>query len=255
MSGDGFAIDLSARRALVTGAGQHTGRQFALGLARAGAEVFVNDVVADKAQSVCDEIVSAGGAARPLVFDITDLDATNAAVTATRPDIVVNNVGGVTEIPFPIVHFGSSDPTRWKKLIDLNFYGVMHTTYAALPHMTEQKWGRIITIVSDAARRGERGQAVYGAAKAAGAGFMRGIAAEYGFDGITANTISFGAIAYENRHAPPPEALKKMLSVYSVKRQGRPSDPVGLLVLLASDHGEWITGQVIPVDGGFVSAL
>lgn len=251
----GFNIDLSGRRALVTGAGQHTGRQFALGLAQAGAEVFVNDVVADKAQAVCDEIAAAGGVAKPLVFDITDLDATNAAIGGARPDIVVNNVGGVAEIPYPFVHFGSSDPTRWKKLIDLNFYGVMHTTYAALPHMTEQKWGRIITIISDAGRRGERGQAVYGAAKAAGAGFMRGIATEYGFDGITANSIAFGSIQYENRDAPPPEALKKMLSVYSVKRPGRPSDPVGLLVLLASDHAEWITGQVIPVDGGFVSAL
>jgi len=255
MSGSGYTIDLSGRRALVTGAGQHTGRHFALGLAQAGAEVFVNDVVAEKAQAVCDEIRESGGEASPLVFDITDLDATNAAIGGALADIVVNNVGGVFAIPFPLKHFGASDPTRWKQQIDLNLYGVLNTTYAALPHMTQQKWGRIITIISDAGRRGERGQAVYGAAKAAGAGFMRGIAAEYGFDGITANAIAFGSIQYEDREPPPPDALKKMLSVYSVKRPGRPSDPVGLLVLLASDHAEWITGQVIPVDGGFVNAL
>jgi 3-oxoacyl-[acyl-carrier protein] reductase len=255
MSASGFTIDLTGKRALVTGAGQHTGRQIALGLAAAGATVFVNDVVHAKADAVCDEIRAAGGEASPLVFDITDLDATNAAIGGARPDIVVNNVGGVDAIPYPFVHFGLTDPTKWKKLIDLNFYGVLNTTYAALAHMTEQKWGRFITIMSDAGRRGERGQAVYGAAKAAGAGFMRGIATEYGFVGITANAISFGSIQYEHRDPPPPETLKKVLSVYSVKRPGRPTDPVGLLVLLASDHAEWITGQVIPVDGGFVSAL
>ena len=162
ISGNGYTIDLAGRRALVTGAGQHTGRQFALGSAQAGAEVFVNDVVADKAEAVCDEIRTAGGAANPLVFDITDLDATNAAIGGALPDIVVNNVGGVDAIPYPFVHFAASDPTRWKKLIDLNLYGVLNTTFAALPHMTQQKWGRIVTIISDAGRRGERGQAVYG---------------------------------------------------------------------------------------------
>ncbi len=255
MKSDGLSIDLRGKRALVTGAGQHTGREFAKGLARAGASVNVNDLVEDKALAVCEEIRDEGGAADPLPFDITDLAACQAALEVDPPDIVVHNVGGVDAIPYPFVHFGESDPSRWRRLVDVNLWGVMNLTYAALPHMSRNGWGRFITIISDAARRGERGMAVYGAAKAASAGFMRGIAAEYGFDGITANAIAFGTIKYEAHDEMPPEMLKRLLATYAVKRQGRPTDPVGLLTLLASDHGEWITGQVIPVDGGFTNAL
>lgn len=255
MNNDGYAINLSGRHALVTGAGQHTGREFAMGLAQAGASVSVNDVVRDKAEAVCEEIRVLGGTADPLVFDITDLAACQDALGSTRPDIVVHNVGGVDAIAYPFVHFGKTDPRSWDRLVSLNLWGVMNVTYAALPHMSERGWGRFISIISDAARRGERGMAVYGAAKAASAGFMRGIAAEYGFEGITANAIAFGTIKYEKHEAPPADVLKKLLATYAVKRQGRPSDPVGLLLLLASDHGEWITGQVVPVDGGFTNAL
>jgi len=255
VSSDGYAIDLSGKHALVTGAGQHTGREFAKGLAQAGASVSVNDVVRDKAQSVCEEIRAFGGKADPLVFDIADLAACQDALRSARPDIVVNNVGGVDAIVHPFVHFGKTDPASWDRLVRLNLSGVMNVTYAALPHMSKRGWGRFVTIISDAARRGERGMAVYGAAKAASAGFMRGIAAEYGFEGITANAIAFGTIKYEQHDATPPDVLKKLLASYAVKREGRPSDPVGLLLLLASDHGEWITGQVIPVDGGFTNAL
>jgi NAD(P)-dependent dehydrogenase (short-subunit alcohol dehydrogenase family) len=255
MSSEGYAINLSGRNALVTGAGQHTGREFALGLAAAGASVIVNDVVDAKAQAVCEEIRERGGSANPLVFDITDLEATREAIAASKPDIVVNNVGGTDAIQFPFVHFDQTDPSTWSRSVDLNLYGVLNITHSALPHMRDQGWGRFITIISDAARRGERGMAVYAAAKAAAAGFMRSIAAEYGFEGITSNAIAFGSIAYDQHEAPPENALKNMLRTYAVKRRGRPSDPVGLLLLLASDSGEWITGQTVPIDGGFTNAL
>lgn len=250
-----YDLDLTGHRALVTGGGQHTGRAFSMGLARAGAAVLVNDVVEDKAEAVAAEIRSEGGDAVASVFDITDLAAVQAALADQPVDIVINNVGGVREITLPPVHFGESDPSRWHRLVELNLYGNMNTAYAALPHMTEQGWGRFVTIISDAARRAERGMAVYGAAKAASAAFMRGIATEYGIQGITSNAISFGSIRYGGMPDPDADTLKKMTRLYAVKRLGVPEDPVGLAVLLCSDAGSWISGQVIPVNGGYTNAL
>jgi NAD(P)-dependent dehydrogenase (short-subunit alcohol dehydrogenase family) len=250
-----YSIDLTGHRALVTGAGQHTGRAFAIALAAAGAHVIVNDVVADKAEHVVTEIKAEGGQASAGVFDITDLATVQSALEQDPVDIVINNVGGVREITFPIVNFGESDPTRWHRLVDLNLYASMNTAYAALPHMREQGWGRFVTIISDAARRAERGMAVYGAAKAASAAFMRGIATEYGIDGVTANAISFGSLAYDGSPEPDEDLLRRMTRNYAVKRRGTAADPVGLLLLLASDASSWITGQVIPVNGGYTNAL
>jgi 3-oxoacyl-[acyl-carrier protein] reductase len=124
--------------------------------------------------------------------------------------------------------------------------------------MIERRWGRILTIVSDAGRRGERRQVVYGAAKAAAMGFSRGLAAEVGGDGVTVNCIALGTM----KHGLIAEALDRdpqmearLARAYPVGRVGRPTDPAPLAVLLCSDAGEWITGQVYPVDGGYAPAL
>jgi 3-oxoacyl-[acyl-carrier protein] reductase len=250
-----FTIDLRGRRALVTGAGRHTGRQFALGLAGAGAEVAVNDVVSDAAGAVADEILAAGGRATPTPFDVTNHEETAAAVTAFGPDILVNNAGGTDTLTADMPLFDASDPSSWRHFVDVNMFGVFHCTHAAVPVMRERGWGRIVTIVSDSSRRGERGLAVYAAAKAGAAGFMRCLAAEVGRDGITANCISFGTIAYAHHATPSEEHQRRYLRNYSVKRLGQPTDPVGLVLLLVSDHAGWITGQVIPVNGGYTNAL
>jgi 3-oxoacyl-[acyl-carrier protein] reductase len=250
-----LAIDLSGRRALVTGAGQHTGRQYALALAEAGAHVAVNDIVAEKADTVCAEIVAAGGTAEPAVFDVTDHGAVTETVGGFGPDIVVNNTGATAAIEWPPRPFHETEPDGWRPLVDINLYGTLNCSHAALPAMRERGWGRIITIVSDAARTGEKGMAVYGAAKAGAAAVMRSLAVEYGRDGITANAIALGTLRYEHHGEMPEEQERRMLRPYAIKRLGRPSDPVGMLLLLASDAGEWITGQVLPVNGGYTHAL
>jgi len=250
-----FTIDLSGRRALVTGAGRHTGRAYSLALAGCGAHVAVNDIDAGLADAVVEEIRAAGGSAEACVFDVTDLDQVMAAVSPFAPDILVNNTGGTGFIRFPFVPFEEDDPATWDKMIGINLYGAIHCTWAALGHMRAQRWGRIISIISDAARAGERGLAVYGAAKAGTAGFVRGIAAEAGADGVTANCIALGTLRYAGAPERDPEQLRRQLRNYAVKREGQPTDPVGMVLLLASDHASWITGQVIPVDGGYTNAL
>jgi NAD(P)-dependent dehydrogenase (short-subunit alcohol dehydrogenase family) len=250
-----FTIDLTGRKALVTGAGRHTGRQFALALAGAGAEVGVNDIVADKVDQVTDEIRSAGGTATPLVFDVTSHEQVSDTVGSFAPDILVNNTGGTETLTANMPSFDETDPATWRHFVDVNMFGVFNCTHAAIPAMRERQWGRITTIISDASRRGERGMAVYAAAKAGAAGFVRSIAAEVGRDGITANCISFGSLQYAHLEPMSDEYLRRSLRNYAVKRPGQPTDPVGLVLLLSSDHSGWITGQVIPVNGGYSNAL
>ncbi len=258
-----FEIDLGGRRALVTGAGQHIGRAIALALARAGAVVDVNDIVAPKAEQVAREIEAAGGKAAPCVFDVTDAQAVARAVGASAPEILVNSVGdtGAGNAPgappgIDIRHFVDTEPAAWHRGLGVCLFGVLHCTHAALPGMIERGWGRVITITSDAGRVGEPRMAIYGAAKAAAAGFSRSLAVEVGRQGITVNCVSLGMV--ESEHPKPEEFEQrraKLTRPYPAGRLGRPTDPAAMVTFLASDQGEWITGQTYPVNGGYSSAL
>ena len=253
---------IGGRVALVTGAGAGIGRALAIQMARAGAHIWVNDLDRDRADAVCGEIEAEGGVARPAIADVCDGDTVAAMYQTTGPlDILVNNAGsGVRSWSDGrlLVPFVESGPADWDPVIRVNLAGVLHVTRAYLPAMLEARWGRILVIVSDAGRRGERRQVVYGAAKAAAMGFVRGLAAEVGRDGVTVNCISLGSM----KHAALADAVEadptleaKLARAYPVGRLGRVEDPAPLAVLLCSDAGEWITGQVYPVDGGYAPAL
>jgi NAD(P)-dependent dehydrogenase (short-subunit alcohol dehydrogenase family) len=255
------SIDLCGRRALVTGAGQGVGRGIALTLARAGADVVVNDLVPERAATVTSEIGRAGGTASALAFDVTDWPAVQAAVEGVGPlDIVVNNAGNAGRAEghgFEEMRpFAQEDPSSWEPFVRVNLFGVMYVTRAALPSMIERGHGRIVTIVSDASRTGEAYMAAYGAAKAGAAGVMRSIAREVARAGITANCLALGSINQTERPAEvEEEQLASLLKRYPIRRRGLPSDVANLTLFLASDLSPWITGQTIPVNGGYSSAL
>jgi len=254
---------IGGRVALVTGAGAGIGRAIAIQMSRAGADLWVNDLSSERAESVCAEIGAEGGTARSVVADVCDADAVDGMLEATGPlDILVNNAGsGVRSFGGAgnrLVPFVETGPADWDPVIRVNLAGVLHVTRAYLPGMLDRRWGRVLVIVSDAGRRGERRQVVYGAAKAAAMGFVRGLAAEVGRDGVTINCISLGSM----KHATLAEAVEadpgleaKLARNYPVGRLGRVEDPAPLAVLLCSDAAEWITGQVYPVDGGYAPAL
>jgi 3-oxoacyl-[acyl-carrier protein] reductase len=249
---------IAGRTAIVTGSGGGVGRAIAIQMARAGAHVWINDLYEERAVSVAAEIEAEQGMASVVAADVCDPAEVARMVAATGPvDILVNNAGIPPE-GFQVKSFVDTDPSEWDPMIRLNLAAVLHVTHSYLPFMIERRWGRVLTIVSDAGRRGERKQVVYGAAKAAAMGFSRGLAAEVGREGITVNCIALGTMLHGQlaaaiEHAPELEG--KLGKHYPAGRIGRVDDPAPLAVLLCSDAAEWITGQVYPVDGGYASAL
>ena len=250
-------LDLSGRRALITGAGQGVGRGLALAFAEAGAEVLVNDLRLERAQAVVDELRATGAVASPFAFDVTDYAAVTAAVSIAGVDILVNNAGNAGAEGFATRRrFAETEPADWEPFLQVNLYGAMYCTRAVLPAMIERKWGRIITIVSDAGRTGDPNSAAYAASKAGAAGLNRSIAIETGRFGITANNIALGTMrtplteSFWAEQSDSPQA-KAIMQNYVVRRPGDPDDAATMAVLLASDRGSWITGQTIPVNGGF----
>jgi 3-oxoacyl-[acyl-carrier protein] reductase len=259
-------LDLTGRRALITGAGQGVGRGLAQAFAVAGADVVVNDLRAERANAVVDEIRAAGGTATAAAFDVTDYRAVTDAVAdvaanAGHIDIVVNNAGNAGAEGFASrAPFAETTPGDWEPFLRVNLYGVLHCTRAVLPSMIDHRWGRVLTIVSDAGRTGDANGATYAAAKAGAAGLTRSLALETGRYGITANNIALGTMRTPlteplwAERADSPQA-KAILAGYAVRRPGCPEDLTHLAVLLAGEHGSWITGQTIPVNGGYSFAL
>ena len=254
-----FTVELTGRRALVTGAGQHVGRGIVLALARAGAHVVVNDIDESRAAAVTAEVEARGGAATPLPFDVTDFDGVMDAMTRVDGvDILVNNAGNAGNARFLFGPFERSMPADWDRFFSVNLFGVLHCTRAALPHMTERGDGRVITIISEAARSGEPGLAAYSAAKAGAAGFTRALAKEVGRYGVTANNVALATIDRPELRASNPDhaaRVEKQLRRYIIRRPGSPDDVAGLVTFLASPLASWITGQTYPVNGGYTLNL
>lgn len=257
-------LDLDGQVALVTGAGQGAGRGIAMELARHNAGgVAVNDFVAERAEAVAEEIRAMGVPAVAVPFDVCDLEAVRAAFAKAGNElgtvtVLVNNAGmaGPNAQLQPTKTFWEEDPGQWNKYVDTNLFGVLNCCHVAIPGMIEAKRGRIVTIVSDSGRVGEPRQAVYSAAKAGAAGFMRSIARETGRYGITCNSIALASIqtmmtddqfeAYKQT-----DQYKAAMSRYMIRRWGQPDDVAALAAFLCSDRASWITGQTYPLNGGY----
>lgn len=247
-------FDLTGRVALVTGAGQGIGAGIARALASQGSHVAVNDVVADRANGLTAELLSAGRANRSMAVagDVSDPDAVSKMVDEVERqlgpvDILVNNAG----IPldgFQLRPFRALDANHRDRIIGLNLYGVMHCMDAVLDGMCERGWGRIVTVSSEAGRVGTAiGVSVYGAAKAGAVGLSRHLAMEVARHGVTVNCVSLGTIEH-------PGADARLVKGYPVGRLGRPEDVGAAVVFLASEEASWITGQNLPVNGGMATS-
>jgi 2-hydroxycyclohexanecarboxyl-CoA dehydrogenase len=246
-----IAIDLQGHTALVTGAGQGIGREIALTLARAGARVGVNDMVRERADAVIARIRDAGGAAHAVGADVTDRAAVDAMLDEVAQhlgsvDILVNNAGHWTIRPFV-----ESVPEDWERDIGICLFGSLNCAHAALRRLPEHGFGRIVSIVSDAARVGEPDQVAYAAAKAGVIGMTKALAREVGRRGITVNCVSPGTTLPDDTGSLDEAIVQRMARRYPTGRLGRPSDVAGAVLYLTSDLASHVTGQVLSVSGGY----
>jgi 3-oxoacyl-[acyl-carrier protein] reductase len=242
-------LQLGDKTALVTGASAGIGRAIARGLAAEGVRVAVVARRGELLASLADEIVAAGGH-RPvaIVQDIMAEDAADrvggAAVQGLgRVDILVNNAGGSRVLPI------DAPEERWTEAITLNFTRQRQIAHALLPAMIERRWGRIINITGKS--EPEHLNAAF-AAKAAMHAWAKGLSREVGQHGITVNSIPPGRIMSEQIRRNYPEDYRAHFAEAEipVRFWGEPEDLAVMAVFLASPLARYITGAVIPVDGG-----
>lgn len=244
---------LKEKVAIVTGASRGIGRASALALAGAGAKVVVNYVgSADKAAAVVAKITAAGGEAIAVQADVSLPEDVTRLLQASlerfgQIDILVNNAG-ITRDNL-LLRMKEED---WDAVINTNLKSVYLTSKAAAKLMMKQRSGKIINLTSVVGITGNAGQANYAAAKAGVIGFTKSLAKELGSRGINVNAVAPGFIETDMTGKLSQDVQGKMLEAIPLGRMGLPEDIAKTVVFLASDGANYITGQVINVDGGMV---
>lgn len=242
---------LENKIALVTGASRGIGREIALSLARERAKVLVNyNGSKERAEAVAKEISAAGGEAECICCDVADRAACEAMVKEiigkyARVDILVNNAG-ITRDNLVM----KMTEEEFDAVIDTNLKGAYHTIHFLSRYFLKQRSGKIINISSVSGIAGNAGQANYSASKAGLIGLTKSVARELASRGITANAVAPGMIDTEMTGALSDAVREEMMRQIPLKRIGSTKNIADAVVFLASDKADYITGQVLVVDGG-----
>lgn len=246
-------MNMTNKIAFITGAGRGIGRQIALTLAAKNITTIVSDVNDANANETVSLIEQAGGEAIAVYCDVTKLSSVEEAVQEAvsklgRIDILVNNAGWDKIEPFL-----KSEPSTWETILNINLLGQIHTCKTILPLMIENGYGKIVNISSDSGRVGSSGEAVYSAAKGGVIAFTKTLAREMARHKININSIAPG---------PADTPLFKEIGEYNAgiadalikaipfRRLAQPEDIANAVAFLSSEEANYITGQVLSVNGG-----
>ena len=238
---------LDGRVAIVTGGASGIGAATVARLAAEGAEVVIGDVNEELAAQVAGEV---GAEWAPL--DVTDPQAPVDLVAEHGPFSILINCAGTDEFGF----FADTDPGQWQRVTAVNLFGVFACTQAVLPGMQQAKYGRIVSIASEAGRIGSKGSAVYSAAKGGVIAFMKVIAREGARFQITANSIAPGPIETPLLMRAldfgefGQKIVDNMKAGTQLRRLGQPEEVAAVVAFLASDDSSYVTGETIGVSGG-----
>ena len=207
----------------------------------------------DSGDKVVAEIINSGGTASTVEIDVTNIESIENAFTTIEKeyggvDVLVNNAGITKDNILPRLK-----EDDWNDVIDTNLSGSYRTSQRAIKHMMKSKWGRIVYISSIVGMMGNQGQANYAASKAGLIGLSKSIAKEMGSRNITSNVIAPGYIETDMTSFLTDEQKDNIIEQLSIKRIGKPEDIANIVSFLCRDESEYITGQVISVDGGITS--
>lgn len=258
-------LGLDGRVAIVTGASQGIGRAITLTLAAEGADVVVVARRVAGLEAVAEEVSARGRRAEVVPADLATADAPRAVAAAAierfgRIDVLVNNAGKGG--PVPMLELTDAD---WHASIELNLMSAVRMSLACVPHMRDRRWGRIVNIASRVGREPDPYFAPYAASKAALINFSKNLANAFSKHGVLTNCIVPGLIhseAVDEAARRSAEAtgrtVEEVFEATLAKRPipagrlGEPDDVAGLVALLVSERGAWITGGCFTVDGGIV---
>lgn len=251
-------FDLSGKVAVVTGGGDGIGKAACEVLAAAGASVVVSNLTLEKAESTVDGIVKAGGKAVAVKCDVMNKeDLSNLVSFAVKTygtiNILVNNAGlggGGRENPFDI------DLDYVERIYTINVFAPWQLSKLVAPYMKESGYGSIINITSMSSVNNSPAMAIYGSSKAALNHMASNLAFDYGPMGIRVNNVGPGATkTHALSTVLTPEIEAKMLAHTPIKRLGEVGDIAGAVLYFASPISEWVSGQVLMVNGGGVQTL
>ncbi len=243
-------MELKDKVAIVTGAAQGIGRAIAILLAKNGAHITISDVNMEAATKMAEEIESLGRRAVAIKTDVGNFLESEEMVKETvkilgKVDILVNNAG-ITRDSLAL----RMKEDDWDKVIEVNLKGTFNCTRAAIKHMMKQRCGKIVNIASVTGEMGNAGQANYSASKAGVIGLTKTIAREVAPRGITVNAVAPGFIDTDMTRSLPEKTKEEFMRQIPLGRYGTPEEVALAVYFLSSPASDYITGQVINVNGG-----